>query len=76
MDRQTFIRMGLLGALVPSLAAGAAEDKPLKPFYVPPDAEPLLVTEGFQVRIKVRGRDTNQQVGCVELGLAPKTIGP
>ncbi len=77
MNRQTFLRTGLLaGATLPLLAAEAADDKPLKPFYIPPDPEPLVVTEGFQVRIKVRGRDTNQQVGCVELGLAPKTIGP
>jgi mannose-6-phosphate isomerase-like protein (cupin superfamily) len=77
MNRQTFIRTGLLAsATLPLLAAEAAEDKPLKPFYIPPDPEPLVVTEGFQVRIKVRSRDTNLQMGSIELGLAPKTIGP
>ena len=60
-----------------SRAGTTNDNKPLKPFYVPPIVEPLLPgAEGINLRLKVRTRDTNNQFGSVEFAIAPKTIGP
>ncbi len=50
--------------------------KDLKPFYIAPDPEPFVAHEGTLIRIKVRTKNTDNQIGCVELSLAPKTMGP
>lgn len=81
MNRNEFTLTALLSgsALMQSLAQ-ASPDKPrrkLSPLYVPPNPEPLLPGEdGISMRLRVRTRDTDNQFGCVEFAIAPKTIGP
>jgi len=83
MERRDFLintllaGAGSVGFMNESLAGTSNDNKPLKPFYVPPIAEPLLPgAEGINLRLKVRTRDTNNQFGSVEFAIAPKTMGP
>lgn len=82
MKRKEFIRTGLIAGLTfdkikPKEKSETVEKKKdLLPFYIPPSPEPLISYEGTQIRLKVRTKQTDNQFGCVELSLAPKTMGP
>jgi quercetin dioxygenase-like cupin family protein len=80
MKRKQFLMSGLLAA-----AAGAVFGKnigpiggqeTLKPFYLPPDDAPLDPGPAMAIRMKVRSSQTNLQYSCVDVAVAPKTMGP
>ncbi|HEY0771855.1 MAG TPA: cupin domain-containing protein, partial [Sphingobacteriaceae bacterium] len=48
----------------------------LKPFYLPPDAAPLDHEGDVAIRVKVRSSQTNLQYSCVDVAVAPRTMGP
>ena len=78
MKRNNFLKSTiLLGVGVNQGIFGSKEKNgPLKPFYIPPVVEPLISEEGTKIRLKIRTKDTNNQIGSVEFSLAPKTMGP
>ena len=78
MNRNNFLKTSiLLGAGVNQGILDSFKDgNPLKPFYIPPVDEPLISEEGTKIRLKIRTKDTNNQIGSVEFSLAPKTMGP
>ena len=82
MERKDFIRIGLLAGVTFDKLEDKAKSvivnkrKDLKPFYIPPNPEPLISHEGTLIRLKVRSKQTDNQFGCAEFSLAPKTMGP
>ena len=72
----SFLGMGALKASGQSTGEKESKD-PLKPFYLPPPAEPLqLGGKGINMRTLVRSSQTNMQYSCVEFIVAPKQMGP
>ncbi len=80
MERKAFILTSLLAGIastgISQTKKNKSHRKKLDPFYIPPNPEPLISHEGTQIRLKVRTKKTNNQLGCVEFSLAPKTMGP
>ena len=80
MKRKTFILTSLLAGIastgIPQTINNKPGKKKLDPFYIPPNPEPLISHEGTQIRLKIRTKQTDNQLGCVEFSLAPKTMGP
>ena len=82
MERKQFLLTGVMtGIAATGLAtslgmAAINKNAPLKPFYLPPDAEPLIPIHGLNIRIKVRSSQTNMQYSCIDAAVAPKTMGP
>lgn len=80
MERKQFLLSGLMAGLaitgygksLPSLG----EKKTLQPFYIPPDLTPLDPGEAMAIRVKVRSSQTDLQYSCVDVAVAPKTMGP
>lgn len=79
MKRNQFIMSGAMAGLATALfnsSLPAATNNSLKPFYIPPDATPLDPGSGLAIRTKVRSSQTNMQYSCVDVAVAPKTMGP
>ena len=80
MERKNFILTSLLAGIASTGISQTLNNKPgkknLDPFYIPPNPEPLISHEGTQIRLKIRTKQTDNQLGCVEFSLAPKTMGP
>jgi mannose-6-phosphate isomerase-like protein (cupin superfamily) len=79
MERKQFLLSGLMASLAltgfakPHLSSSHGS---LEPFYIPPDVEPLDHGGGLAIRMKVRSKQTNSQYSCVDVAIAPKTMGP
>ena len=68
--------LGLFAGQLPAVTA-TDDKKPLAPFYIGPDAEPLTPgPTGLNIRTRVRSAQTNGQFSCVEFAVAPKKMGP
>jgi uncharacterized cupin superfamily protein len=80
MQRKQFLTSGLSAALaltsLPGIAKSFAGSNTIKPFYIPPDDAPLDPGPGVNIRVKVRSSQTNMQYSCVDVAIAPKTMGP
>jgi uncharacterized cupin superfamily protein len=81
MERKQFLMTGLMAcAAVTGFGKKndtvSADPKPLEPFYLPPDTAPLDHGGHVAIRMKVRSRQTNLQYSCVDVAVAPKTMGP
>lgn len=79
MQRRHFLQTSALagGLNAFPLALLAQPGDPLKPFYLPPNPQPLLPGPGgIATRTLVRHAQTNGQFSCVELAVAPKKMGP
>jgi quercetin dioxygenase-like cupin family protein len=78
MERKEFLLAALMtgvasssfGSVLPSV------DPRIDPFYIPPDTEPLVPIHGIDIRMKVRSKQTNNQFSCVDVAVAPRTMGP
>ncbi len=74
-DFMTTLPLGLFAGQVPVIAA-TDDKKPLAPFYIGPDVEPLTPgPTGLNIRTRVRSAQTNGQFSCVEFAVAPKKNG-
>lgn len=68
--------LGLFAGQLPAVTV-TDDKKPLAPFYIGPDAEPLTPgPTGLNIRTRVRSAQTNGQFSCVEFAVAPKKMGP
>lgn len=68
--------LGLFAGQLPVIAVND-DKKPLAPFYIGPEAEPLTPgPTGLNIRTRVRSAQTNGQFSCVEFAVAPKKMGP
>lgn len=79
MQRRDFMSALPLGLFAGQLPAVTVTDdkKPLAPFYIGPEAEPLTPgPTGLNIRTRVRSAQTNGQFSCVEFAVAPKKMGP
>jgi quercetin dioxygenase-like cupin family protein len=79
MERKEFLKSGLLGlaaATFGNVTKANGSINTLQPFYIPPDTTPLDAGPGIAIRIKVRSSQTNMQYSCVDVAIAPKTMGP
>lgn len=82
MNRKHFLSSSLLGALAITgfgnvkTANGNTNLNNIQPFYIPPDPTPLDPGPGVNIRVKVRSSQTNMQYSCVDVAIAPKTMGP
>ncbi len=77
MERRAFFPalagLGLFSASPQSVPGG----DPLRPFYLPPNPEPLVAgPTGMSIRTWVRQSQTNGQFSSVEFAVGPKVMGP
>jgi mannose-6-phosphate isomerase-like protein (cupin superfamily) len=82
MQRDQFLKSGVIGGFsilnLPtfSLAQPRENDKPSKPFYIPP-SEPLQPGPGnVDIRTIIKSDRTGRQYSNVEVAVAPKQMGP
>lgn len=80
MKRKQFLLSGLMASMAITgfgkNASPIGDQKPLNPFYIAPDTEPLDPGPAMAIRMKVRSSQTNLQYSCVDVAVAPKTMGP
>ena len=80
MKRKQFLLSGLMASMAVTgfgkNTSPVGDQKPLNPFYIAPDAELLDPGPVMAIRMKVRSSQTNLQYSCVDVAVAPKTMGP
>lgn len=80
MKRNKFLLTSLMTGVSIALFGNDSDltpdQKKLKPFYLPPDEAPLDPGPTMMIRTKVRSSQTNLQYSCVDVAVAPKTMGP